>query len=237
MPSELQLPPLDLLVWDLDGTLIDSSADLVASVNAALVGMEREPLPEALIGRYVGDGAAMLMQRALGLAPPLDGAAQTLAARGLELFLDHYADHKLDHTMLYPGVAQGLASLHAAGYQMAVLTNKPIRPSVAIVEGLGIAGCFRQVYGGDSFERKKPDPIGLHAIMNAAGAAASVTAMIGDSAVDVRTGRAAGCWTCGVSYGFSPEAMRAAAPDAVADDFTRLARSLLAARQPLRSRG
>lgn len=239
-PSLPSWPSLELLVWDLDGTLIDSGPDLVASVNAALIAMRRSPLPEAEVARYVGDGAAMLMQRALGLAAPLDPAALALAAEGLERFLEHYAQHKLDHTVLYPGVAEGLQALAAAGFQMAVLTNKPVRPSREIVEGLGVASYFQAVYGGDSFSRKKPDPVGLHALIAESGARAAETAMIGDSAVDIRTGRAAGVWTCGVSYGFAPAAMQAAGPDFIAGDFNQLCRQLLALPAPLpraRSRG
>ena len=238
-------PALDLLVWDLDGTLIDSGPDLVASVNAALTAMGRAPLPEAVVARYVGDGAARLMQRALGLDVPLDSSpdsplaprleaaadeAEAQAARGLDLFLAHYAEHKLDHTVLYPGVSAGLEALAAAGYQMAVLTNKPVRPSREIVDGLGLGGRFCAVYGGDSFQCKKPDPVGLHTLLAERGVEAARAAMIGDSAVDVRTGRAAGVWTWGVSYGFAPAAMRAAAPDWIASDFTELCRHLLQAR-------
>jgi phosphoglycolate phosphatase len=237
LATDKNFPFLDLLVWDLDGTLIDSGPDLVAAVNAALTAMGRAPLPEAEVARYVGDGAARLMQRALGLEAspgpafePLGGEAEAQAARGLELFLAHYAEHKLDHTVLYPGVSAGLEALAAAGYQMAVLTNKPVRPSREIVDGLGLGGRFCAVYGGDSFDCKKPDPVGLRTLLAERGVEAARAAMIGDSAVDVRTGRAAGVWTWGVSYGFAPAAMRAAAPDWIASDFTELCRHLLQAR-------
>lgn len=232
---------LALLIFDLDGTLIDSRADLVASVNLALTALGRAPLPEEEVGRYVGDGAAMLMQRALGLAPSPDPQrtpptppvlappAAELAARALELFLEFYAAHKLDHTRLYPGVEESLHTLHAAGARMAVLTNKPVRPSQEIVARLGIAPLFGAVLGGNSFAQKKPDPVGIHALLEQYGVEPRACVMVGDSAVDVRCGRAAGVWTAGVSYGFAPESLRAQPPDWMADSFPQLGGDLLAA--------
>jgi phosphoglycolate phosphatase len=230
--------PLALLIFDLDGTLIDSRDDLVLSVNLALGDLRRPPLPEAVVANYVGDGAAVLMQRALGLlpppgrtrlapAPPLEGADAELATRGLALFLEHYAEHKLDRTVLYPGVAEGLDALRAAGFRLAVLTNKPVIPSRAILAGLGVDDRFLAIYGGNSFARKKPDPVGIHTLLRESGVEPRRAAMIGDSAVDVLTGRAAGAWTWGVTYGFAPATLELEPPDGIAASFPELCAQLL----------
>ncbi|MGH9413816.1 MAG: HAD hydrolase-like protein [Terriglobales bacterium] len=228
-------------MFDLDGTLIDSRADLVQSVNGALRALHRDPLPEATVGTYVGDGARLLMQRALGLAPApdrsrpptplpnLNPADEALSIRAVELFLAYYAEHKLDFTVLYPGVAEGLRALAATGARLAVLTNKPVRPSQAIVAHLGIAELLCAVYGGNSFEQKKPDPIGITTLRKECRAEARQTVMIGDSAVDVLAGRNAGVWTAGVSYGFSPESLQQQPPDWEAGSFAALTADLLAA--------
>lgn len=233
---------LRLLILDLDGTLIDSRADLVASVNATLEHLGRSRLPDAAIAGYVGDGAALLMMRALGLlpapdrrgpaqAPPiLTPDAQALADEALEYFLRYYTEHKLDATTLYPGVEAGLAALGAAGFRMAVLTNKPVRASREIVAGLGIASWFFSVRGGNSFLRKKPDPLGLNTLMAECGLRPAQTVMMGDSSVDIRTGRNAGAWTLGVSYGFQPETLIAEPPDWTAASFSAAAAELIAAR-------
>lgn len=230
-----------LLIFDLDGTLIDSRADLVHSVNGALHELGRPPLPEATVGAYVGDGATFLMQRSLGLAPPpdrsrppqppppLSAADAALSARAVELFLVYYAAHKLDCTVLYPGVEPGLRALAAAGARLAVLTNKPVRPSQEIVAHLGIAGLLVAVYGGNSFEQKKPDPVGINTLLRECRAEPRQTVMIGDSAVDVLAGRNAGTWTAGVSYGFAPESLRLQPPDWQARTFAELTAGLLAA--------
>lgn len=239
--SSLALVPagLELLAFDLDGTLIDSRADLVAAVHATLEHLGRPPLPADDIARYVGDGAAMLVARALGLVPAPDRsqpaapppalapAEQALADRALAFFLDYYAAHKLDATTLYPGVTEGLAALAHAGFRMAVLTNKPVRASREIIAGLGLADRFFAVYGGNSFARKKPDPIGLEALLAACGLEPRRAVMIGDSAVDVRTGRNAGAWTLGAEYGFQPETFAYEPPDWRAPDFAVLTDLLL----------
>src|SRR5215813_4982302 len=146
------------LVFDLDGTLIDSKLDLVNSVNATLREMKREALPTDLVASYVGSGAPVLIRRALGGNP-----REEELKRALAFFLVHYEDHKLDHTRLYPGVAETLAELKSL--PMSVLTNKPVKISVKILEGLGAAQYFRSIYGGNSFETKKPDPSGAKQIL------------------------------------------------------------------------
>ena len=205
------------------------------SVNATLAHLGRQPLPEEVVAGYVGDGAALLVQRALGLVPdrslappsPQPPEEQALAARALEYFLAYYAEHKLDATTLYPGVAEGLAALDAVGLPMAVLSNKPVRPSQQILAGLGVAERFGAVYGGNSFAQKKPDPIGLETLLRENRVKPRAAAMIGDSAVDVRTGRNAGTWTWGVTYGFAPATLQLEPPDWMADSFAELTQQLL----------
>jgi phosphoglycolate phosphatase len=196
---------IKLLIFDLDGTLIDSRRDLVNSVNAALRSLGRYELPSDEIAAMVGDGAPTLVRRALG-----DTVDEVLLKRGLEFFLSYYREHKLDYTRLYDGIPEALETLRGANGTrcvMSVLTNKPVNPSRAIVQALGIAEKFASVYGGNSFETKKPDPLGINTILAETGVRADQAVMIGDSAVDMLTGRAAGTWTCGVSYGFAPHTL------------------------------
>ena len=211
-----------MLIFDLDGTLVDSRADLVASVNATLEHLGQPGLPDELISKYVGNGAALLVARALGIAP--EGPAHAAA---LEFFLAHYAEHKLDRTTLYPDVAAGLAQLEDAGFALAVLSNKPVRPSREIVAGLGVAKHFFAVEGGNSFAQKKPDPVGILALAAARGMEPQQAAMIGDSSVDIRAGRKAGAFTCGVTYGFQPETLAQEPPDWTVASFAELTRGLL----------
>lgn len=214
---------MNLLIFDLDGTLIDSKLDLVHSVNAARRLMNLPAISEELVSSYVGNGAPVLMRRALG-----PGASEEEVQRALEFFLAYYRDHMLDHTRLYPGVREALDRLHENGTKMAVLTNKPVRFSQAIVHGLGLSGHFFQVYGGNSFEQKKPDPIGIETLLRETGASRDLTIMVGDSAVDVRTARAAKVKACGVSYGFQPETFEQSPPDILVDDMNQLADYVLA---------
>jgi phosphoglycolate phosphatase len=207
---------LRLLVFDLDGTLIDSGADLCASVNAMLHHFGRPPLPQTVISTYIGDGAARLVGRSLG--EPEDPAFLDSA---LTYFLDYYREHKLDHTYVYPGVFAALDSLRlepgGASRSMACLTNKPIGPSLAICEALGLSPYFFRTYGGNSFATKKPDPEGLVALMREAGVSAQETLMIGDSDVDILTARNAGTWSMGCSYGLSPHTLELVPPDCLVD--------------------
>jgi phosphoglycolate phosphatase len=204
-----------LLIFDLDGTLIDSRLDLVHSVNATLDHLDRPELPHETIESYVGNGVAVLMQRALGF-----GVAESDVQRAQEFFLAYYREHMLDHTVLYPGVSQALEDLRDR--DMAVLTNKPVRFSEEILKGLGVADYFRYVYGGNSFETKKPDPIGVQTLLRDLNAAPPQAMMVGDSAVDVRTARNAGIWACGVTYGLGTEGLTLDPPDILLDNLADL---------------
>ena len=208
---------MNLLIFDLDGTLIDSKLDLAHAVNAARAHMGLGDLPHPLVFSYVGNGAPTLIRRALG---PEAGEAQVQEA--LEFFLEYYRDHMLDYTTLYPGVADTLDVLLQSGKRMAVLTNKPVRISKAIIGGLGLERHFFQIYGGNSFEQKKPHPIGIETLLSEAGMGAGHALMIGDSAVDIQTARNAGIKSCGVTYGFQPETLAAEPPDFLIDRFEDL---------------
>jgi phosphoglycolate phosphatase len=216
---------IQLVIFDLDGTLIDSERDLVLSVNAARAHMGMGPLDHHLIASYVGNGAPVLIRRALG-----ETATQEEIDRALQYFLAYYREHMLDNTRLYPGVRESLERLDEAGVLMAVLTNKPVRFSEALVEGLGVAAHFRRVYGGNSFREKKPYPVGVQTLLEELSAAAGSTLMVGDSAVDIRTARNAGILSCGVTFGFQPEGFIEWPPDYLADRMEQVADLVLASR-------
>ncbi len=203
------------LIFDLDGTLIDSKRDLIESVNAMLQGMGRETLHQDTISGYIGHGAPQLIGRALG-----NGATEADRESALKFFLAHYEEHKLDSTCAYPGVTEALDELR--GFSMAVLTNKPVRVSVRILEGLGLAKYFRAVYGGNSFETKKPDPLGARRILEEFGAAPEEAMLIGDSEVDVQTARNAGTLAVAVNYGFGTHDRAAYPADIYLDCLTEL---------------
>ncbi len=213
---------MDLLIFDLDGTLIDSKQDLAVSVNATRAHMHLPPLDVERIFSYVGNGAPVLIRKAMG--PQLSEAQ---IEESLEFFLEYYREHKLDHTRLYPGVREALDRFRAAGKQMAILTNKPVAPSRGIVEGLGVAGHFFRIYGGNSFDFKKPNPIGITTLLAEAGVPPGCALMVGDSSVDVLTARNAGIRCCGVTYGFAPETLADPAPDRLVGGLDELANWLL----------
>jgi len=221
---------IKLVIFDLDGTLIDSRLDLVHSVNAALRHIHRPELPEEVIASYVGDGAPILIQRALG-GEKVDEA---LVRKGLEFFLSYYREHKLDHTTVYPGIQQALGAIQSSGNgmprKMAVLTNKPVHPSRAIVESLGLGQYFSQIYGGNSFSTKKPEPEGALKLVREAGVRPELAAIVGDSHVDIRTGRNAGLWTIAVTYGFAPHTLEEEDPDVLVDSPEELSTIFLSQR-------
>src|SRR5580765_8370310 len=211
-----------LLIFDLDGTLIDSREDLANSINAMLIHFGKKELPHEVIASYIGDGAPMLVRRSLG-----DPDDESFVQDAVLYFMSWYREHKLDNTYVYDGVKEALAAIQKSrdgvstqetpALKMAVLSNKPVGPSRAIVEALGLGPYFFQVYGGNSFSTKKPDPLGAQALLKEAGCGPKETVIVGDSSNDVLTGRNAGLWTCGVTYGFAPQTLELAPPDVVVD--------------------
>jgi phosphoglycolate phosphatase len=211
----------ELIVFDLDGTLIDSALDLALAVNAVRADQDLEPLPHETVYTYVGNGAPLLIQRALEVEE-----ADPRAQRGLEFFYRYYHEHMLDNTTLYPGVREALDEWRGEGRQLAVLTNKPVRFTTHIVEGLGLGKHFGRVYGGNSFETKKPEPRGLETIMRELGRLRPQTLMVGDSSVDVLTARNVGVTSAGVTYGLRPDTFEEHPPDILVDSMPELAEKL-----------
>jgi phosphoglycolate phosphatase len=184
-----------LIAFDLDGTLIDSRRDLAESANQLIEELGGEPLTEEQIGGMVGEGAALLVRRALR------AAGRGERAHALERFLRIYDERLLNHTRLYDGVADVIRRARAHA-RLTVLTNKPTAPSERILAALGVRDVFDEIIGGDGPYPRKPDPAGLHAMMTSANATARDTLLVGDSAVDLETARRAGVKCCLVSYGF-----------------------------------
>src|SRR5262245_28624226 len=185
--SKRQIPARDLrlMIFDLDGTLVDSRIDLANSINAMLRHYQRPELPADVIASYIGDGAPMLVRRALG-----DPDNEAFVQEALLYFMAYYREHKLDTTYVYEGIKEALENIRQSRngrgeLKMAVLSNKPVGPSQAIVEALGLGPHFFQVYGGNSFHTKKPDPVGVQALLEESGARAEQAVIIGDSDVDV----------------------------------------------------
>lgn len=208
-----------LLVFDLDGTLVDSSRDLAAALNATFARLAPGTAPVSLeaVVSFVGEGARVLIERSLrhaGLALPLDDV--------LKVYLECYRGRLLGETRLYPGVGEALAAL--TGPSLAVLTNKPGEMSRAILEGLGVASRFARIWGPEDVPARKPDPVGLLRLLEVLGVPGDQAWLIGDSGTDVDTARGAGVRIAGVTWGFHPDALRAAGPDLLIDDPRELVR-------------
>ena len=221
---------LKLLIFDLDGTLVDSRIDLANSINAMLAHFVRPTLPCDVIASYIGDGAPMLVRRSLG-----DPDDEPFIKDALSFFMAYYREHKLDNTHLYEGVTEMLDAVRtprngtsSSSPLLAVLSNKPVVPSRQIVDALGVGQHFVQVYGGNSFDTKKPDPAGVKALLHETGVAAGEALLVGDSDIDVLTARSAGIYSVGVMYGFAPHTLEAAPPDVLVDTPQELAQVLLA---------
>lgn len=212
---DAEFPQVRALIFDLDGTLIDSKLDLIHSVNAMLREMKRPQLAAETISGYIGHGAPQLVARALG-----GTAREGELKHALQFFLGYYEDHKMDNTCPYPRVPETLARL--SHVPMAVLTNKPARISVRILNSMGLAKYFRAIYGGNSFESKKPDPFGANKILQEFGMAARDALIVGDSEVDVQTARNAGTLAAAVNYGFGLHDRAVYPADFYLDHFTDL---------------
>jgi len=214
--ADTQLSSVRTLIFDLDGTLIDSKQDLIHSVNAMLRELGRAELAEETISGYIGHGAPQLVARALG-----NGCTEEERQRALQFFLGYYETHKMDTTCAYPGVAETLEKL--ASVPMAVLTNKPVRISVRILDAMGLSKYFRAIYGGNSFQTKKPDPFGAMTILRELGAEPREALLVGDSEVDVQTARNAGTLAAAVNYGFGVHDRGAYPADIYLERFEELA--------------
>jgi phosphoglycolate phosphatase len=190
-----------LIVFDLDGTLIDSGRDLADSANELIGELGGTPLSEAAIVGMVGEGARMLVMRALSAAGLEDESQGPALSQSLTRFLQIYDDRLLDHTAPYPGIVQAIAAARRHA-RVAVLTNKPTRATEAVLEGLGLRALFDDVVGGDGAWPRKPDPASLHHLMGRAHAIPSRTLLVGDSIIDYETAARAGARCCLATYGF-----------------------------------
>jgi phosphoglycolate phosphatase len=208
---------LRLLIFDLDGTLIDSSEDIVISTNAMLRHMGRPEIDQKTVNSYVGDGVGMLVRRALAI----DSSTPEFE-RAQDYFVKYYRRHSLEHTRLYPGIQDALSELQSSGYKMVVLTNKPARITNDILGALQATDYFFRVIGGDTLSVKKPDPLGIEMLLQEAALTPDRALMIGDSDVDVQTARNAGIKACGVLWGLKPESLEMVKPDFTAADVTEL---------------
>ena len=217
---------LRLLIFDLDGTLVDSRMDLANSINAMLRNFGKPELPPEVIASYIGDGAPMLVRRALG-----DPDDEDFLQQALLFFMTYYREHKLDYTYVYEGMRESLDAIRDnrngnGPVKMAVLSNKPVGPSRGIVEGLGLNEYFFQVYGGNSFHTKKPDPVGVHALLQESGAQPHETVIVGDTDIDIVTARNSGIYSVGVMYGLAPHTLEEIPPDVVIDHPSELTQVL-----------
>jgi len=227
---------LRLIIFDLDGTLIDSEKDLAIAVNATRAEAGLPPLGQKEVDGMVGRGPAELVRRAVG-----DAVDEKGLRRLLEFFVLYYRKHAMENTRLYPGVAEAVAALHDRGYLLSVLTNKPTRISRDILARLGLATLMKYIYGTrgplpgpphpegvQSFDQKKPDPIGILTMLKKCHLEPRQAMIVGDSSVDILTGRNAGVWTCGVTYGFQPESLKETPPDLLVDSLSELVEHLAA---------
>jgi phosphoglycolate phosphatase len=211
-----------LLVFDLDGTLVDSVPDLRAAVNEMLRERGRPPLSPSEVKRMVGDGAPALVARALAAS----GADAAGGGEALARFLEIYEANAVRLTRPYPDVRETLTALRRRGYRAAVCTNKPQRATMAVIEGLGFLALFDGIAGGDRFSVKKPDPGHLLSLISELGASVTATAMIGDNENDAAVAHATGVPLVLMRYGYARVAPELLAADALLDHFADLPAAL-----------
>ena len=210
------------VLFDLDGTLVDSAPDIAFAADSALAACGLPPRGAATVLGYIGNGAARLIHRCL--TGQLDGVAEPgLFEQAYRAFQSHYQANLTTRTVLYAGVLQTLTALRDDGYALACVTNKPARFTEPLLQAVGLAPFFCITVSGDSLPVKKPDPAPLLHALAACGVPVGNAAMVGDSMADLRAARAAGLPVFCVSYGYSPNAnLREHAPDALVDDFRDL---------------
>ncbi|MCQ4348953.1 phosphoglycolate phosphatase [Pseudomonas stutzeri] len=211
-----------LAMFDLDGTLVDSVPDLAAAVDRMLATLGREPAGLERVRLWVGNGARVLVRRALAGGLEHEGVDAALAEQALALFLDAYeGNHAL--TRVYPGVVEALDRLRGEGVALALITNKPARFLPELLADKGLDGYFHWLVGGDSLPQQKPDPAALHWVMDQAGVNAGEALFVGDSRNDVRAAHAAGVTCVALSYGYNHgEPIARESPARVIDDLREL---------------
>jgi phosphoglycolate phosphatase len=211
--------PLRAAMFDLDGTLLDTLGDLDAAVNETLRTLGLPTVDAPVVERYIGKGSEYLLRQVLAHV----GAPAETFDRGWDVFMQNYRAFNGRHAQVYPGVREGLAQLRDGGLRLACITNKPGEFARDILRTKGLAGSFEFVFGGDAFERKKPDPLPLLKACEALGAPPAATLMVGDSRNDAAAGRAAGCPVVLVTYGYNHgEPVRAMDADVFLDSLAQI---------------
>ena len=217
----IDLARFDAAIVDLDGTMVDTVGDFDAALNRMLADLGQRSVDRAFIERTVGKGSEHLIRSTLAHV----GAEAALYDSAWQRYQAHYLDINGRHSDVYPGVLEGLKQLAARGLRLACLTNKPTAFARPLLAAKGLDGFFSVVFGGDAFERKKPDPLPLQRTCEALGTMPARTLMVGDSSNDARAARAAGCPVVLVSYGYNHgEPVASASPDAVVDRLDELGR-------------
>ena len=212
--------PLPALIFDLDGTLVDTAPDLLEATNAVLAFRGRAPIDLTSLRHMVGFGARSLILQAMEASGvPVD---ESELPRLLEVFLDHYRDHIADHSRPFPGVAETLRGLQEKGVRLAILTNKPQGLADMLLPRLGLDHLFAAVYGAGRKAYAKPDPRIFHDVVRDAAGEGAPAVMVGDSITDLNTARAAGAKCVLLSYGYTPVPARELGADRVLDDFAAL---------------
>jgi phosphoglycolate phosphatase len=209
--------PFDIVGFDLDGTLIDTSGDLAAAVNHALGTVGRAPFPVADIRPFVGKGAKVMLQRALDASGGHDDA---LLQRLLPVLLDYYRQNLVNHSVPYPGLVASLDALAARGVRLAVCTNKAERFAVPLMEQIGLSDRFASIVGGDTVGIAKPDPAPIHAMIERAGGGRAV--FLGDTINDIAGAKNAGIANVAVSFGFLDGPVEDLEADAIIHHFDEL---------------
>ncbi|WP_426142894.1 phosphoglycolate phosphatase [Pseudomonas sp. DWP3-1-2] len=211
-----------LIMFDLDGTLIDSVPDLAVAVDKMLVALGREPAGLDSVRMWVGNGAPILVRRALANSIDHSSVDDELAEQALAIFMEAYAQ-KHEHTVVYPGVRETLKWLQRKGVQMALITNKPERFVAPLLDEMKLGRFFRLIVGGDTLPQKKPDPAALFFVMKMANVPASQSLFVGDSSSDVQASKAAGVACVALSYGYNHgRPIAEESPALVIDDLRRL---------------
>lgn len=217
----MKLENKKLLIFDLDGTLINSALDLAIAVNYMLEQLGRETFSEEIIHGWVGNGALKLVQRALSGKRTVDeNLNETYVKKALDIFLTYYGKNLCNATIAYPNVTTTLNTLKEKGYRLAIVTNKPFAFVEPILEGLGLNGLFELILGGDSLPLKKPDPAPLLHVCEKLDVTVEMCVMVGDSRNDILAANACGMQSVGVTYGYNyGESISVYSPDIIIDDF------------------
>ncbi|WP_221074940.1 phosphoglycolate phosphatase [Agarivorans aestuarii] len=219
-----QLQAVKLIAFDLDGTLVDSAPDLALAINAMLLDLGREQFPEQTVRHWVGNGAEVLIKRALSGSDTIaSDIAESLYLQAKDLFVQHYSEKLCVASRLYDGVAESLELLSKLNVPMAIVTNKPGVFTQPLLEALNLAQYFDVVLSGDSLSRKKPDPLPLQHLVECCQVEMADLLMVGDSKNDIQAAKAAGCRSLGLTYGYNyGEDIALSGPDFVADSLVTL---------------